>query len=57
MKDGMKGKICIVTEFFVPHYFGGGEIRYYNIAKRLMKKGYSVDVISMRIKGLPPMKR
>ncbi len=42
-------KICIVSDFFVPHYSGGGEIRYFEIAKRLVEKGHQVDVICMKI--------
>ncbi len=45
-------KICIVTDFFVPHYQGGGERRYYEILKRLVKKGHHVDLICMKIKGV-----
>lgn len=44
-------KICIASDFFVPHYQGGGERRYYEIAKRLVKKGHHVDVICMKIDG------
>lgn len=42
-------KICIVSEFFIPHYQGGGERRYYEIAKALIREGHTVDVISMKI--------
>ncbi|MCK9151632.1 glycosyltransferase family 4 protein [Methanobacterium alcaliphilum] len=45
-------KICIVSDFFVPHYQGGGERRYYEIAKRMVKNGHSVDVICMKISGV-----
>jgi glycosyltransferase involved in cell wall biosynthesis len=45
-------KICIVSDFFVPHYQGGGERRYYEISKRLVKKGHHVDVICMKIDGV-----
>ncbi len=45
-------KICIVCDFFIPHYHGGGERRYYEIAKRLVKKGHQVDVICMKIAGV-----
>ncbi|MGC9516357.1 MAG: glycosyltransferase family 4 protein [Methanomicrobiales archaeon] len=45
-------RICIVSDFFTPHYHGGGERRYYEIAKRLVEKGHSVDVICMKIKGV-----
>lgn len=44
-------KICIVSDFFVPHYQGGGERRYYEFAKRLVKKGHHIDLICMKIAG------
>ena len=47
-----KLKICIVSDFFVPHYQGGGERRYYEILKRLSAKGHLVDLLCMRIKGV-----
>jgi len=45
-------KICIVSDFFVPHYQGGGERRYYEFAKRLVKKGHHIDLICMKIDGV-----
>lgn len=45
-------RICIVSDFFIPHYHGGGERRYYEIARRLVKKGHQLDVICMRIDGV-----
>ncbi|MGZ7117607.1 MAG: glycosyltransferase family 4 protein, partial [Methanobacterium sp.] len=45
-------KICILSDFFVPHYNGGGERRYFEIAKRLVERGYHVDVICMKIEGV-----
>lgn len=44
-------KICILSDFFIPHYNGGGERRYFEIAKRLIERGHHVDVICMKIKG------
>ena len=44
-------KILIVSDFFVPHYSGGGEGT--EIARRLVERGHEVDVITMRIKGVP----
>lgn len=44
-------KICILSDFFIPHYNGGGERRYFEIAKRLIDKGHDVDVVSMKIQG------
>lgn len=46
-------RICYLTDFFLPHYQGGGERRYYEIAKRLVKKGHQVDIVCMRIAGIP----
>ncbi|WP_192961163.1 glycosyltransferase family 4 protein [Methanothermobacter thermautotrophicus] len=45
-------KILIVSDFFVPHYNGGGERRYFEIARRLVERGHEVDVISMGIHGV-----
>lgn len=45
-------KICIVSDFFIPHYNGGGERRYYEIAKRMVEMGHSVDLICMKIHGV-----
>ncbi|MDI6644414.1 MAG: glycosyltransferase family 4 protein [Methanobacteriaceae archaeon] len=45
-------KICIVSDFFIPHYNGGGERRYYEIAKRMVVMGHSVDLICMKIQGV-----
>lgn len=44
-------RVCYLTDFFIPHYQGGGERRYYEIAKRLIKKGHTVDIVCMRIAG------
>lgn len=39
----------MVTEFCVPYYNGGGEHRYYAMAKRLVELGHEVDMITMNI--------
>jgi len=44
-------KICFVTEFFVPYYNGGGEHRYYDLAKRLVQQGHEIDLLTMKIAG------
>ena len=41
-----------MSDFFVPHYQGGGERRHYEILKRLVKKGHKVDLVCMKIKGV-----
>jgi glycosyltransferase involved in cell wall biosynthesis len=43
----------MVLEFFVPHYNGGGEHRYHEIAKRLVSLGHQVDLLTMRVKDVP----
>lgn len=50
-------RICYLTDFFIPHYQGGGERRYYEIAKRLIKKGHDVEIICMRIKNVPDVEK
>ena len=44
-------KICMVAEFCVPYYNGGGEHRYYDMAKRLVELGHEVDLLTMKIAG------
>ena len=44
-------KLCFVSDFFVPHYQGGGERRYYEILKKLVERGHKVDLVCMKIKG------
>ncbi len=46
-------KFCMILEFFVPHYNGGGERRYYELTKRLVQEGHQVDVLTMKVKGAP----
>lgn len=46
-------KICMVLEFFVPHYNGGGEHRYHEIAKRLVNLGHQVDLLTMNVEKVP----
>ncbi|MBW2970724.1 glycosyltransferase, partial [Candidatus Woesearchaeota archaeon] len=44
-------RICLITDFFVPHYHGGGERRFYEILKRLVKR-HEITVVCMRVKGV-----
>lgn len=46
-------KICMVLEFFIPHYNGGGEHRYHEIAKRLVEQGHEVDLLVMKLPDVP----
>lgn len=46
-------KICMVLEFFIPHYNGGGEHRCYELAKRLVCLGHNVDVLTMKFVDVP----
>ena len=46
-------KICGIIEFFVPHYWGGGEVRFYEILRRLAQQGHEVHLLSMRLKKAP----
>lgn len=43
--------ICWFIDFFLPHYRGGGQVRLYEIGKRLVKKGHMLTVVTMRQKG------
>lgn len=40
-------RICVISEFSVPYYNGGGERRYYEMMKRVVKLGHEVDMITM----------
>lgn len=40
-------RICVISEFSVPYYNGGGERRYYEMMKRVVKLGHDVDMITM----------
>ncbi len=44
--------ICYLSELFYPYLFGGGERRYYEIARRMARR-HDVTVYSLRIKGQP----
>lgn len=46
-------KFCMILEFFVPHYNGGGERRYYELTKRLVQQGHEVDILTMKVNGVP----
>jgi len=43
-------RICIVTDFSLPHYMGGGERRYYEILKRLAARGHTIDLVCMKLR-------
>lgn len=44
-------KIAILSEFFYPYLLGGGERRYYEIAKRLSTMGHEVSVYTLHLAG------
>lgn len=46
-------KIAIVSEFTHRNYPAGGENRYYEIARRLVKKGHRVTWLCMKQKNMP----
>ena len=41
-------KICFFIDFFLPHYYGGGQVRLCELAKRLQKKGHEITIVTMR---------
>jgi glycosyltransferase involved in cell wall biosynthesis len=43
--------ILFFTQLFYPYLFGGGEYLFFLIAKELVKRGYSVHVITQRLSG------
>ncbi len=46
-------KICFFIDFFLPHYYGGGQMRLYELTKRLLKKGHEITIVTMQHKGVP----
>lgn len=46
-------RICILSELFYPYLLGGAERRYWEIAKRLAKRGHDVTAISLNFEGSP----
>lgn len=40
-------------DFFLPHYPGGGQVRLCELAKRLIKRGHSITVVTMRHPNTP----
>ncbi len=49
---GDEMKILIVTEFFPPKIFAGGELSSFNLAKSLAEKGHNVSVLTSLFEGL-----
>ncbi|MBC8500882.1 MAG: glycosyltransferase family 4 protein [Nanoarchaeota archaeon] len=47
-----KLKVLLVSEYFPPKTFGGGEISAYHLAKSLAEEGVSVFVLTSYFKGL-----
>ncbi|MFH1402998.1 MAG: glycosyltransferase family 4 protein [Candidatus Altiarchaeota archaeon] len=45
-------KLCVLTDFNFPHVKGGGEVRIHEIARRLVKDGVDVTILSMRLRGV-----
>jgi len=44
-------RLLIVTEYFPPAIFGGGELSAYHLAKALVRQGHNVTVLTSRIPG------
>lgn len=45
-------KVLLVSEYFPPKTFGGGELSAYNLAKALSKKGFKVTVLTSKFDNL-----
>ncbi len=45
-------KVLLVTEYFTPKMFGGGQISAHQLAKTLVKKGLTVFVLTAHFSGL-----
>jgi len=52
METKNKLKVLLVSEYFPPKIFGGGEISAYLLAKNLAKKGIDVSVLTSKSKDL-----
>jgi glycosyltransferase involved in cell wall biosynthesis len=48
LTKGRKLRIAIVSDFTVLNFYGGGEGRYFEIARRLVALGHDVTMLSMR---------
>ena len=46
-------RVVILSDVFYPYLLGGGETRYWEIAKRLVKLGDEVTVLTSALKGMP----
>jgi len=43
--------VCMFTDYFLPHLFGGTEKAVYEISRRLVKKGHQVTVLTLDVHG------
>ena len=50
-------KILLVTEYFPPRIFGGGEISAYNLARELAKNSIEVHVLTSKYESLPSIEK
>lgn len=44
-------KLLIVTEYFPPAVFGGGELSAYHLAKALVRQGHAITILTSTIAG------
>ncbi len=44
-------KLLIVTEYFPPAVFGGGELSAYHLAKALARQGHEITVLTSKVSG------
>jgi len=52
VKDGLNMKVLLVSEYFPPKVFGGGEISAEHLARALSEKGVDVSVLTAGFPGL-----
>lgn len=48
-----KGRLLLVSEYFPPRIFGGGEVSAYRLARGLTTRGFEVTVLTAAGEGLP----
>jgi len=43
--------VCMLTDYFLPHMFGGTERTVYEIGRRLVRRGHQVTVLTLDVHG------
>lgn len=46
--------VCMLTDYFLPHMLGGTEKAVYEIARRLVRRGHRITVLTLDVHGYEP---